>query len=267
RAAAGDRQLFSAFIAVEIDALGRLADVATLARGKRDTEEMTAALDAAPAPVLLERRAVRELPLALAAEAHRLFRLLLVDRLIPERAAHRDALFWVVMALARLPGELRCIEVAVAVIDDARRRAVFEFEKCRVIARRRALRHPLAGDGADAPYHAAAEEAYRVDLVRPLAVNYAPTCFQVQFLRHARAQHPIGEHPGVERAQRTELAGLDRAPHRADRGVEALRVAAKELHFIFLDGRHHLLALFDGERHRLLDDGVLAVVRRGDDVL
>src|SRR5262249_24366484 len=160
--------------------LGRLADVAALAGGERDAEEVAAALDAAAAAILLEGGAVREFPLALAAEAHRLFRLLLIDGLVRERAAHGDALFRIVMALARLPGKLGGIEVAVAVVDNARRRAVLEFEKRRVISGRRTLGHALARDGADAFYHAAAEQAYRVDLMRSLSIDDAAACFQIQ---------------------------------------------------------------------------------------
>ena len=163
--------------------------------------------------------------------------------------------------------ELGGIQVAVAVVHEGGRRAVLELEIRRVVAGDRPFRHPLPDHPTHAPHHAPAQDPQRVHLVWRLAEGNAPAERGVQVHRSPGPQHPVGERPNVERAHRAQGSRAQDGERRAGpRGV-ALGVSAHHRHAAALHGLEHPGRLVHRDRDGLLDDEVLAVLRRNDCVL
>src|SRR5262249_39588237 len=139
-AAAVHRNFAPAVVAVDVNAVGRLAHVAALETCDRDAEptDMRARADARRGLRAAAARCIR----GAGAEAHAFLGGLGIDLAAPQRPAHSRALAVRVHAVADTPGQFRSIEITVAVVDDGRGCAVFEFEIGGEIAWTRALRHP-----------------------------------------------------------------------------------------------------------------------------
>ena len=249
-----------AAVVVEDEPAGPVADVAALACRDEQAEVLRN-------PELLVLR-LEHLALLQAADAQRLLVLGLVAGALAHLAAHLDTLLGRV-ALAVVPPrhELRAHHVAVAVVADERGRAVLELQERGVVAGDGALRHPLAGGAAHALHHAAAEQPDAVYLVRQLAHRQPAALFHVQLFPRARAEHPVRVGERIDGAGAPYLAGLDDLPHRADGRGEAARVPGEELHAGAVGRLHHLLRVFEVERHRLLNHDVLPGLHRPDRVL
>src|SRR5688572_19932781 len=139
-----------------------------------------------------ERHTVAHGTLVGAADAHVLLVLLLVTIAGHQGPSHLDALVDGVALGRATPGhELVGQEVAVAVVYDGRRPAVLELHVGRVVAGHGPFRHPLPGGGANAAQPAAAEQTYRIYLVRPLTIRDAAALVGVELVRGAWPQHPV----------------------------------------------------------------------------
>ena len=102
-------------------------------------------------------------------------------------------------------------EIAVAVVDRGRGRAVGEIQEDRVRADRAAALVPVEGRGAHALHQPAADQPQDVDLVRALAVGDAAALRDVELGGPPRPRHPVGEVPGVDHADAAERAATPRS--------------------------------------------------------
>src|SRR6185437_638019 len=126
-ATAVDRDLPSPLVAVDVDAVGRLAHVAALETRHRPAEPIDVRAGSGRAGLRGGASLTRRI-LGAGTEAHPFFRDLMIDRARAQRLAHRDALFARVHAVSDVPGQLGGVEIAVPVVDDRRGRTVVELE-------------------------------------------------------------------------------------------------------------------------------------------
>src|SRR5262249_20129787 len=168
-AATVHRHLAPPLVAIDVDAIGRLADAAALEarHGNAKPVDVGARADRGLVPAAAWRSRRRR-----GAEAHALLRALVVELAAPQRLTHAYAFVIGVHAVADAPGQLRGVEIAIAVVDDGRRRAVLEFEIGRKAPRARTLRQPAPARGAHAAHAPATEKPDRVDEMRGMAVDH-----------------------------------------------------------------------------------------------
>src|SRR5580765_2880815 len=247
-------------LAVNAKPVRRLANITLLATDHRETEKR---LFSGAAPD------VTVFAFAFAAEAHAFFELFFFLG-----SAHFAQLFSdveigfrrsMLSAFADPTKKLRGIEEPVTAIDQRRRRAVLKLEITGVAALPFTRLVPDAGHGAHTADHAAADQAHDIDVVRSLIEHYAAT--HGQFVSHARTVHELVVVPSMDHAELAELAALDNFSDLSDRRIEAMRVAAQQLHAIFFRRFVHSVALRDRRRHRLFDDHVLAAFGGRDHML
>src|SRR5262249_12722592 len=120
--------LAPSLVAIDEDAGRRLPDVAALEACDRQAEPVDMGARAGRGPLRLRAAAACRV-LGGGAEAHALLGVVGVDLATPQRGAYCDTLGVRIHAVADAPGELRRVEIAVAVVDDGRRRTVLEFEE------------------------------------------------------------------------------------------------------------------------------------------
>ena len=128
----------------------------------------------------------------------------------------------------------------------------------------------LVGPPADAAHglnHAATEETDDIDQMRALAVDDAAAFGGIQFRCKTRALQPIVVVHGADLHDAAQPAAANHIPHGADRCTVNLRVALEIFDAVGLAGPQHAVAFGQRHRHRLFTNDVLAVTRRGDDML
>ena len=256
-----DGELVLAVIVVDGQAVGGLANVARLAT---DDDETGVGLEAGAKDVLA--RAQQGVGVG-AAEALGLLAAGLV-----EGGAVAEGFAQVAVALALRhvvgPGHQLCgHKVAVAVLDDGRRGVVLKLEVGDVVPGRGAGVHPLGDAAAYAAHHAAAHHADDVKLVRAVVVGKRPADLHIELVGHSGPEHEVHVGPAVDGGDPPQPARRDHPAHGAEPCHEAGRVTAEEVDAVSFSGLHHALGLLHGDGHGLLDDDVLAVLRRGDGVL
>ena len=103
--------------------------------------------------------------------------------------------------------------------------------------------------------------------MRGLAEDRAATLRGVELLGPARTIDEVRVVERVDHTHRAEIAAGDQRARAQDRRIERMTVADHEIHARRLRGRHHRGAFLERERHRLLDQHVLAASHREDRVL
>ena len=159
--------------------------------------------------------------------------------------------------LADAADQLGAGEMAIAVVDRGRGRAVGEIQIDGVRADRAAALVPIERRGAHALHQSAADQPQDVDLMRALAIGDAAALPDVELGCAARARHPVGEVPGVDHADAAERAGRHDLAHARDRQIVAVRMPDLEDDAGALGRLDHRLRLLDADRHRLLGQDVL----------
>src|SRR4029077_16123293 len=122
-----------------------------------------------------------------------------------------------ISSLSHPPKKFRGIEETVAVVNHGSRNSVLEFEIADMGPFRPAW-IPRPGHGAHASNHAAAQEPYDIDLMRPLVENHASARFQVPV--GIGPHHEIVKVPRVDHAPPPQFAASDDLSHLADRRIE-----------------------------------------------
>src|SRR4029453_19377159 len=126
-------------------------------------------------------------------------------------------------------GQLRRVEVIGAAIHGARGRAVLELQVGHVRVLGGTLRVAVPCHRADAAEQTATDESQDVELMRPLPEGHATAQARVELLGVAWAIEPVGEAPLLPHAAPAKRGRLAYFPDRADRRLEAVRVASHEL--------------------------------------
>ena len=150
--------------------------------------------------------------------------------------------------------------MAVAAIGERGERAVRERQQRRIGAFGRPRRVPGAGRGAHAFHAPAAEQPHDIDLMRRLIEHRAAALRGVEFFRAARAIEKVRVVERVDHAHGAERAARDQFARARDRRVERMAVADDEMHVRALRRLDHRGAVVERQRHRLLDQQMLAVL-------
>src|SRR5689334_5748879 len=100
-------------------------------------------------------------------------------------------------------------EVAVAIVDNVRRRAILELEERRIVPDDGPNLGPLASDGPDALYPAATQQPDRIDLVWALAIRNATALRWIQLVRCPGPQQPVRVRPDVDGAHVSDFTRLN----------------------------------------------------------
>ena len=103
--------------------------------------------------------------------------------------------------------------------------------------------------------------------MRPLPPGNATALVGIKLVRRSSSQHPVGIRRNVDRAEAPQAAGCDDFAHRTDVQLETVCVPGNEGDAVLFGGGDHAVGLFKRDRHRLLDDHVLAVLQCLDGVL
>src|SRR5882762_11705585 len=163
--------------------------------------------------------------------------------------------------LADPAAELVRVEMSISAIDHGRKRAVVEAQETGVGAFGVARRVPGAGRRAHALHAAAAEQPHDVDVMRGLVEYHATAALGRELLWPPR---PVQEVREVERRDHSHFAHqalIDDLSCLKNRPVEAVAVADDQRHARLAGGVDHRPAVLQCERHRLLDQQMLAVRR------
>src|SRR5688572_25177360 len=98
--------------------------------------------------------------------------------------------------------------------------------------------------------------------MRGLVEHGAAAARGVELLRPARTVKVVGEVERGDHAQLAELPAFYQFPRTSYRGIKTVTMTHHELHTRLARRVDHAPALLEAERHRLLDQDVLAVLRR-----
>ena len=101
--------------------------------------------------------------------------------------------------------------------------------------------------------------------MRPLVQHHTPADFHLPI--RVGPDHEVVVVPGVDHPQRADSSLAYERAHLADGWVEALGVAAQQLHAAALGDLVHLLRVRHCQRHGLLDDHVFPALQGQDGVL
>ena len=151
--------------------------------------------------------------------------------------------------------------MSVAAVGQGGEHAVVEPQQSRVRALGGPRRIPRAEHGAHAHRATAGEEAHDVDLVRGLAEHDAAALLGAQLLGPARAIEEIRVVERLDHAHAAEIAAPDQLARGEVGRVEAVAVPDDQVHAGRGASRDHVVALGQRQRHRLLDQHVLAHCR------
>ena len=154
--------------------------------------------------------------------------------------------------------ELVGIEAAVAAVGQGGKGAVLEREEGRIRALRRSRRVPRSGQRAHGCGAAAREQPHDVDLMRSLAEYDAAALLRVELLAAPRPVEKVSVVAGVDHAHGAKPAASHQFRRAQVRGVEAVAVPDEELDVRPSGRSDHRPAILDGQRHRLLDQHMLA---------
>ena len=168
--------------------------------------------------------------------------------------------------LADAAAEFVGVEMSVTAVDERRERAVGEGQKRGVRALGGTCRVPGAGQRAHARNVPAAQEADDVDLMRALAEHDPAAARGRELLGSARTIEKIGVVLGVDHPHAAHRSAGDDLARAQDGAIEAVAVADDQKHVGTLGRVDHAATLFERDRHRFLDQRVLAARGRQRDV-
>src|SRR5262245_49492888 len=143
--------------------------------------------------------------------------------------------------------------MAVAVVGERGKRAVFKGKQGRIGALGRALNIPRAHNSAYACDPAAGDEPYDIHLVRCLIEHRSAALGSIEFLRSTGPIKIVGIVDGVDHAHAAEIATRYNGAQPRDRRIKRVTVADDDVHAGPTRRIDDRPALVESEGHRLLD--------------
>ena len=164
-------------------------------------------------------------------------------------------------------GQFGAVKMSVRIESDGGGRAVLEFQVGRIGAFHAAGWIGDNGRAADATHHAASQHPHDVELDRALAQHQAALQRRrIEFFAAAGPVQPFIVIAGGDHDRSSQHAATDDLDHFEDAAVETLRMANQQPHTVAFGGADHRVAIIQRQRHRLIGDYLLAVLRSDDGV-